>query len=545
MSGQTSTPSTNSGADSSVAEEIRQLRNALTEQQKQIARQQQEIEKLRQQVGAPQQVSATTSDVSPRLVNAALTSASVTNPTAMPATDAPQDKPKESPLSFRIGGTDFTPGGFVDFENIFRTTNTGNVAATNFWAIPYSNTVAGHLTEYRGTAQYSRYSLKVNGKYGENNVLAYIEGDFNGNDAANVFVSSNSHTNRLRLYWVDLKRGKWEFLGGQTWGLLTANRTGLSPMPADLALPIGNDAQVHVGANYTRANEFRAVYHFTDNFQWGAAIENPQQFIGQGNEVIFPSAFNAALGSQFDNAAVPGAPNAFPDIMTKMAYDSKLGGRKFHWEAGGLLTSAKVAVVPTVIGATFSKHSKLGGGIQTAISYDLHKNFRLLGSGMWGNGVGRYLIGMGPQAVVHPVVASGAGVCGPGVAGGCDVEISMVHSGNALVGAEIQAHPKTQIGLYYGGAFFQRNFFQDLTLAAKPLIGFGAPGAATANIMNRAIQEATIDWTQTFWRNPQYGAVQLVTQSSYVTRAPWFVPLGAPKNAHLVQEFVSLRYVLP
>jgi hypothetical protein len=326
---------------------------------------------------------------------------------------------------------------------------------------------------------------------------------------------------------------------------MTPNRTGMSPMPSDLALPIGNDAQVHVGAGYTRANEFRAIYHFNDKFQWGAAIENPQQFIGQGNEVIFPSAFNAALGTQFDNAAVPGAPNAFPDFMTKMAYDAKLAGRKFHFEAGGLTTSAKVAVVPTVTGATFSKHSKLGGGVETAISYDLHKNFRLLGSGIWGTGVGRYLIGMGPQAVVYPVVASGATVCGPGANGGCDVNISMVRSGNALVGAEIQAHPKTQIGLYYGGTYFQRSSFPDLTLAAKPLIGFGATGAATANIMNRAIQEGTLDWTQTFWKNPQYGAVLLVTQASYVTRAPWFVPVGAPKKAHLVQSFVSLRYVLP
>src|SRR2546422_5020593 len=44
----------------------------------------------------------------------------------------------------------------VDFENVFRTTNTGNVAATNFWTIPFSNTVQGHLTEYRATGQYSR-----------------------------------------------------------------------------------------------------------------------------------------------------------------------------------------------------------------------------------------------------------------------------------------------------------------------------------------------------------------------------------------------------
>jgi hypothetical protein len=36
------------------------------------------------------------------------------------AANAQAERPKESPLSFRIGGTDFTPGGFLDFESVFR-----------------------------------------------------------------------------------------------------------------------------------------------------------------------------------------------------------------------------------------------------------------------------------------------------------------------------------------------------------------------------------------------------------------------------------------
>jgi hypothetical protein len=82
-----------------------------------------------------------------------------------------------------------------------------------------------------------------------------------------------------------------------------------------------------------------------------------------------------------------------------------------------------------------------------------------------------------------------------------------------------------------------------LPLQTKPCIGYG--GLNSANTNNRAIQEGTFDWTQTFWRNPQYGAVLLITQYSYLTRAPWFVAAGAPKNAHLSMGFVSLRYVLP
>jgi hypothetical protein len=37
----------------------------------------------------------------------------------------------------------------------------------------------------------------------------------------------------------------------------------------------------------------------------------------------------------------------------------------------------------------------------------------------------------------------------------------------------------------------------------------------------------------------------MVNQLSYISRSPWFVGAGAPKNAHLTQAYVSLRYALP
>ncbi len=525
--GQATATNSGSAGTGSVADELKALREAISQQQKQISDQQQQIQTLQQQL--QDRTSGT-----PHVADASLhTTAVPVKATVVQETE----KPKESPLSFRIGSTDFTPGGFVDFENIFRTTNTGNVTATNFWAIPFSNTVAGHLTEYRSTGQYSRINLKVNGKYGENNVTGYIEADFNGNDAANVFVTSNPHTMRVRLYWVDLKRGGWEFLGGQTWGLQTPNRVGVSPSPADLALTIGEDAQTHVGLNYTRAAEFRAAYHFSDRFVWAFALQNPEQFGGQG-EITFPAAFNAQLAPQIDSAATPGAPNLMPDFLTKFAFDPS---KRFHFELGGLTTSAKVAVIPTVPAATFVKHSKVEGGIFGATNVELFKGFRFLASGMWGPGVGRYLIGMAPQLVVVPVSASGA-ACSS--VAGCDVDVSPVHSGDAIAGFEAQAGKKTLLGFYGGAMYAQRNAVLDITKAGAPaFIGFGGPNSANNN--NRVVQEATFDWTQTFWKNPQYGSVFLVNQLSYISRAPWFVPLGAPKNAHLTQVFVSLRYALP
>jgi hypothetical protein len=531
----------------SVAAELKALREAVVQQQQQVAQQQQRIDALQKALEEKTTAGA------PRVEDAALR---ITAPADTAVESDLQEPPKESPLSFRIGGAEFTPGGFVDFENVFRSTNTGAVTSTSFGTIPFSNTVNGHLTEFRTTGQFSRLSLKIDSKIAENKILGYVEGDFNGNDPGNIFVTSNPHTARLRLYWLDLHRGRWEFLGGQSWGLLTPNRTGVSPLPSDLAITLSEDANVHVGINYTRAGTFRAVWHPSDNFAWAFGIENPQQFTG--GVVVFPNAFSTQIAgsnpAQFDNGSNGGTPNVAPDFNTKLAWDSDPGGRHFHFEVGGMLNPVKITVLPTVVGATFKSQSKVGGGVQGALNFELIKNFRFLVNGIYGNGVGRYLIGLAPQAVVAPVTVPGGTPCtsvtNPGppsviaVSGNCDARLSLVHSGSGLAGFEFQLFPKSQFGVYYGGVYAQRNFFRDLTGgSSQPFIGFGGPNSANTN--NRTIQQGTLDWTQTFYRNPQYGALLLVTQYSYLTRSPWFVAAGAPKNAHLSLGFLSLRYVLP
>ena len=561
--GQATAPNSGSAQSGSVSDDLKALREAISQQQQQIAQQQQQLQALQQKLDEKNSTKQAQQDASssstagtsssnatrmaagtPHVANASLN----TTPVSATATMAQETEKKESPLSFRIGGTEFTPGGFVDFENVYRTTNTGQNIATAFGTIPFSNAAAGtgQLSEFRSTGQYSRFNLKISGKYGENRIIGYFEGDFNGNDAGNVVVTSNPHTTRVRLAWADFRRSNWEILAGQTWGLQTPNRVGLSPMPADVFAPIGEDAQTHLGLPYTRAAELRVVYHFTDKFQWGVAMQNPDQFQGV-NVITFPNAFPAVNQVQLDSGAAITAPNAFPDLLTKMAFDSDMGGRHFHLEAGGLLTSVKTASqTATVVGTTtafagpFIKNTSIGEGFFGAVNLELFKGFRLVGNGIWGDGIGRYLIGLEPQAVIVPIQT------GPGT---FITTSSMVHSGGGILGAEATIH-KSQFGAYYGGFYGARNIFPDVSSAAavKPFVGFGAPLAGNSTNSNRALQEGSFDWTQTFWRNPQYGAVQLVTQTSYVTRAPWFVattPVPGPKNAHLMMVFVSLKYILP
>ena len=370
----------------------------ILDQQKQMERQQQEIEKLKIQLTA--QSNPLLSPEPAQLVDASLKT--ISPDMAIVQSDA--DRFKESPLSFRIGGTDFTPGGFIDFENVFRTTNSGSVVTTNFGAIPFSNTVQGHLTENRTTAQFTRFHLKVTGKYGVNEVIAYAEMDFNGNDAPNVFGTANSHTFRQRLAWMDLKRNKWEFMGGQTWSWVTPNRRGLGPLPSDLALTYDEDGNAQVGIPYTRAAEFRAAYHPNNMWAFGIGIENAEQYTGFGSgEVVLPSAFAAQLGPQPGPTNTTNTtPNVSPDVLAKIGYDTNFAaGKHFHAEAVGLFTAIKTTILP-VAGATFRSNTKVGGGIGAAFNVDLLKNFRVLANGLYIDGGGRYLIGLGPGTVVRP-----------------------------------------------------------------------------------------------------------------------------------------------
>jgi hypothetical protein len=197
-----------------------------------------------------------------------------------------------------------------------------------------------------------------------------------------------------------------------------------------------------------------------------------------------------------------------------------------------LVTGARATVIP-VGGTTFPSHSDVGGGGQTAVNYQVFRNLLFLVNAYWSDGGARYLAGDGPQLVIRPNAA------------GTDITPSMVHAGAGSAGIEWSASRKTTLAVYYGGDYFQRNSFIDTTDTTNPgtIIGYGGPDSPSTN--NRIIQQATFDWIQTFWKHPKYGALQFYSQYSYLTRAPWFVADGSPKNAHLSMVYAGVRYVLP
>jgi hypothetical protein len=449
----------------------------------------------------------------------------------------------EHPLSFKIGAADFTPGGFADVTGVFRSTNTGTGLGTNFSSIPFNNTVPqSQLTEFRVTSQASRLSLKVDANIGNStSVTGYIESDFNGYQPPNAQESTNSDTFRLRLFYADVRHNKWEFVGGQTWSLLTPNRYGLSAAPIDVFSTLRLDTNYVAGLVFARQAGFRVIYHATEWWTLGASLENPQQFVP--NSVVFPGGTAGIFPGQFDNgsgstsatSATSNAltPNLHPDFVVKTAFDWKIRERAFHVEAAGLVRSFKVY---ENLSTPADTNTITGGGASLNANLELFNGFHLIADSFYGDGVGRYIGGLGPDVIVKP-----------------DGTLSGVHAGSGVAGVEWQMKPNFMVDGYYSGAYFQRNYGL-LASTATPAptcdgvsgftcVGFGFPGSANTN--NRAYQEGTIGFIPTLWSNPNYGKLQLINQYSYVERSPWSVPSGAPKNAHVVLVYVGLRYFIP
>lgn len=434
------------------------------------------------------------------------------------------DQADQSPLFFKIGGAEFSPLGFMDLTSVFRSTNVGSGIGTSFGSIPFNATApAGQLTEFRFSAQNSRIGIKVDANPGDFKVRGYLEADFLGNAAANVFVGSHSNTLRMRLYWVDVRRGKWEVLAGQSWSMMTPNRIGISPMPGDIFYSQDVDTNYQVGLVWLRTPGVRLVLHANDHITWGLALEDPEQFTG--GLVNFPTGFNA---SQLDDAGGNSkTPNKAPDIESKLAFDTHPngGGRNFHVEVAGIYRAFRLNT-PGLGNVT-----KSGGGGSINANLELFKNFHLIANTFWSDGGGRYIFQLGPDLTVN---VNGAGNFVP----------SPLHAGSGIGGFEYTIK-KSLVYAYYGGAYFGRDF-REVTAGPPPIFtGYGFPGSG--NGQNRTVQELTIGLNQTLWSNPKYGDLKLLNQVSYLSRNPWSTT-GTPGNAasaHLGMAFVNLRYDLP
>jgi hypothetical protein len=429
------------------------------------------------------------------------------------------DADVSSPLSLKIGNSYLTPVGFMDFTSVIRTTVGGAGIGSNFGSIPYNNNQLGHLSESRLSTQNSRLGLRFDSIYKGTKVLGYFEGDFLGNNAGNVAVTSNSDTFRIRLFYVDLQKDKLELMAGESWSLLTPGRTGISPIPSNIFYSHDIDVNYQAGLVWSRDPQIRFVYHASDKLAMALSFENAEQYVGGsgGAGVIVPPAGIAStVFTEFNNGTQTlGTPNLLPDIIGKVAFDPT---SRFHVEVAGVTRTFKS------YNPALNQHfQKTGGGGSLNAGFEVVKGFRIVTNNYWSDGGGRYIFGLVPDLVLK---ANG--------------DIGLLHAGSTVSGFE-ETYKNTLMYAYYGGVWAGRYSVID-PATGKP-VGYGYSGSA--NSQNKTIQEVTLGFNQTIWKDAKYGAINFMGQYSYLTRNPWYLTTGVAKNTHQNQIYLNLRYTLP
>jgi hypothetical protein len=531
------------GSQTANSAALEQLKARIAEQQEQIKKLQQAVDAqqkmLEESIKAASASAATTNDgtavVATANSGAPVSMVPAVNTVKRDIVNAPRymqhEEVKPSPLSIAIGNSTFTPLGFVDATFFARSSAVGSGIGTNFAGVPFNTSVTDHLSETNFSAQNSRVGFRVDSTFMGAKILGYLEADFLfNNNAASYQVSSNSAGFRLRNYFVDAQKGKFEILGGQDWTMLTPNRKGISPVPADIFYSQNEDTNYQAGLIWARQPQFRFIAHPTEDFAIGLSLENPQQYIGGGSgasTVVLPTTIGGNVSSEFNNGSTNSSsnvPNWIPDIIVKAAYDAHAGSKLFHVEAAGLIRGFKDYVTLTSAPAVHGAHTATGVGGSINANLEIVKNVRLIADTFFSDGGGRYIFGIAPDFVVRT-----------------DGSLSLVHSYSTLDGMEAQVSKNTLLAFYYGGAYVGRNTTIDTTAAKPVLVGYGEPGAT----QNRSVQEISFDWIQTLWKSPTYGGLSLINQYSYVLRDPWAVIAPNQKSAHSNLVYISLRYTLP
>jgi len=552
---ETAEPSTTSAVSTAApGSEIEQLKKLLADQQRQI-------DELRRTIAEQQQKKASDTSVPVRASTLPVTepstphpslgqvaSASPMIPPAPASASAPALVPQAAgsnsanlceatgdnavPPYLRLGNICIVPIGFMDLTGLWRDKNAGSSLGSSFGSVPYNNTVNAKNSEYRFTPQNSRIGFRIDGDWKGTHFIGYNEFDFLGTSGStNLTVTNGAFVPRLRLFWVDARKGKLEFLAGQSWSMLTPNRSGISALPGDLFYSQVIDVNYMAGLTWTRQPGMRVLFHATKTVTAGFSAENPDQYIGGsagGSGITLPSALSALATTQLDNATNIGTfnpvlaiPTVNPDFIAKIALDPS---SRLHLELAGIERSFKIWNPLTGTAAGAGQHfSKVGGGIQFGGNAEIIKGVRLISTNYWSDGGGRYLFGQAPDLIVR-----------------YDGSLSLIHSGGTVDGFEA-TYKNTLFYGYYGGILISRNTAFDLN-GTTP-IGYGYTGSP--NSQNHYINEITIGFNQTIWRDPRYGAINAMGQYEYLDRSPWYVAPNAPKNTHDNTIYFNLRYTLP
>lgn len=429
--------------------------------------------------------------------------------------------PKPDTPALKLGPAKIRILGYPAMTALFRSTNSGGNVGTSFANIPFGNAWQGNTSEFRISPQSTRLALRADLSVGDTKAAGYFEMDFGGSpNPGNVAVTSSSYSFRLRQAFFDWQPGKWEFVGGQAFSLMTSLKLGITPWPGDVATTQVIDTNYVAGAVWGRYPQFRISHAPVKGFWWGFSIENPEQQVG--NNVSFPANLNSIVSNQYNTGSQElKVPNMTPDFVLKGDYDGKMSnGNRIHFDVGTVMRVFR----STMNAASVTTHDHaFGWGVEGNFMVEMAKGYRLVVQGFASDGAGRYIGGLAPDVIVK---ANGS--------------ISPIHSYSWVSGLEIAPNKATGFYVYYSGLYAQKN--AALNSDGTCCVGFGGPGSNLNP--DRYIQEATGGWSRLLWKFENVGSMQYGVQYAYLWLAPWVAQTGA-SQAHTNMVFGQFRYNLP
>jgi hypothetical protein len=449
-----------------------------------------------------------------------------------------ETKSPKKPTSFHYKGLTLTPGGFLEGTMLVRARNENADIANNYSAIPLDGSSNAKLTEFRGTARNSEFSLMLQGTAGTTNLKGYVETDFLGAAPTANYVESNSWTPRLRQLWVQLDRPSgWTITAGQTWSLLATNEQGIRTL-SELR-PSTQDGQYVVGFTWTRQRAFRVTKNF-NNKVWAAfAVEEPETtysaaFVPQ-NIMGLNTSPNTATGVNLLPFLVNYS-NGFstelaPDLLAKVAFEPGWG--HFEIKALGRFFRDRIASTAKMTGLTnITEGYGVGFG---ALMPFADKRLDLSLEGLLGQGIGRYGSSGLPDATLNPMTG----------------ELRPLREARIMGG--LVYHHSSRLDLYtYGGdEYVGRYAFISPTGTAA---GYGSPLVSytgctnevalnTCSGANRNIYEATVGYWYRLYGG-EFGRIEQGNQVVYIHRNLWSGIGRAPQGDDIV-AYTSLRFYLP
>lgn len=440
------------------------------------------------------------------------------------------------PTTLRYKGVNLTPIGFFAIEGIFRSGNETADMGSSFNGIPFNHTTNGQLTEFRMSGRQSRIGMLAEGKTSDINYTGYWEADFLSAGISSNSNESDSYTLRQRQIWgqAAFKDGL-TLAGGQTWSLITTNKTGVSPRGEDVPLTI--DAQYAVGFNWARQATFRLSQKVAEHAWVAVAAETPEMTFSARNA---PAGF--VIGQPGGSQLNPNAnysTDLAPDVIAKLAFEPGFG----HWELKAIGRGFRERYVTPAGGSHNS--STFTGGVGLGAFLSFAKSADLTLSGLYGRGIGRYGTSQLPDATV-----------------GADSTILPIRQVHAMAELDVHASPKLDIyliggteyayrtasvsaagrGVGYGSPLLSNSGCDTETAATGPFAP-GGPAAGTCNADTRSLVQGNLGFWYRVYRGTA-GTFQWGLQYSHTVKHTWD-GLGDHPQASDNMGFASVRYYLP